>query len=112
MLGPAHPYLPLVGVTPLRRVIKTPEEVKVDDECKRYVNPITLNCVLRLTYLAALRKIEKKDEEWQQKFKTFEELSQKVEKKINDQQPWFPLRKALKITQNHLESKSLIKMNQ
>ena len=46
----------------------------------------------RPTYLAALRKIEKKYEEWQQKLKIFEE----VEKKINDQQPWFPLTKYLK----------------
>ena len=52
--------------------------------------------MLRPTYLAALRTIKKKDEEWQQKLKTFEDLSQRVEKKINDQQPWSPLRKALK----------------
>ena len=41
------------------------------------------------TYLAGLRKIKKKDEELQRKF---EEVSQKIEKKIR----WFPLRKALK----------------
>ena len=87
------------------RVIK----IKVDDKHKRYINHITLNYVLRPTYLAAKRKI-KKDEEWQQKFKTFEKISQKIEKKINDQQLWFP--KLSKIIQNHLESKSLIKMNQ
>ena len=45
--------------------------------------------MLRPTYLAALRKIKKKDEELQRKF---EEVSQKIEKKII----WFPLRKALK----------------
>ena len=56
--------------------------------------------MLRLAYLAALRKIKKKNEEWQQKLKTFKEVSQKVKKKINDQQSWFPLRKALKIIQN------------
>ena len=28
--------------------------------------------------------------------KTFEEVSQKVEKKINDRKLWFPLRKAIK----------------
>ena len=56
----------------------------------RYVNPITLSCVLRPTYLAALRKIKKKDEELQRKF---EEVSQKIEKKINYQKSWFPLRK-------------------
>ena len=47
----------------------------------------------RPIYLATKRKIKKKDEEWQQKF---EEISQKIEKKINDQKSWFPLRKALK----------------
>ena len=52
--------------------------------------------MLRPTYLAALRKIKTKDEEWPQKLKTFEEVSQNVEKQINDQKPWFPLRKALK----------------
>ena len=36
--------------------------------------------MLRLTYLAALRKIQKKDEELQQKLKTFEEISQNIEK--------------------------------
>ena len=51
-----------------------------------------LNYVLRPTHLAALRKMKKKDEEWQQKLKTFKEISQK--KKV--QQLWFPLRKALK----------------
>ena len=78
------------------RVIKIPKEVKVDDRHKRYLNPITLKYVLRPIYLAALRKIKKKDEEWHQKLKTFEEVSQKVEKKINDQQSWFPLKTALK----------------
>ena len=48
--------------------------------------------MLSLTYLAALHKIEKKDEELQRKF---EEVSQKIEKKINDQKLWFLLRKAL-----------------
>ena len=52
--------------------------------------------MLRPIYLAALRKIKKKDEEWQQKLKTFEEVSQMVGEKINDQKSWFPLRKALK----------------
>ena len=65
----------------VNRVIKIPEVVKVDDERKRYVNLITLNYVQRPTYLAAIRKIKKKDEEWQQKLKTFEEVSQKVEKR-------------------------------
>ena len=46
--------------------------------------------MLRPTYLAAKCKIKKKDEEWQQKLKTFKELSQKMEKKINDQKTWFP----------------------
>ena len=41
------------------------------------------------TYLAALRKI-KKDEELQRKY------HKKIEKKINDQKSWFPLRKVLK----------------
>ena len=78
------------------RVIKIPKVVKVDDQRKRYVNPITLNYVLRPTNLAALRKLKKKDEEYQQNLKAFEEISQKVEKKVNDQKSWFPLRKALK----------------
>ena len=38
---------------------------------------------------------QKGNEEWQQKLKTFEEISQK-KKKINYQKSWFPLRKALK----------------
>ena len=45
------------------RVIKKAKEVKADDRHKRYVNPFTLNYVLRPTYLAALHKIKKKDEE-------------------------------------------------
>ena len=52
--------------------------------------------MLRPTYLAALCRIKKKDKEWQQKLKTFEEVSQKVEKKISDQKSRFPFRKALK----------------
>ena len=50
------------------RVINIPKAFKVDDKRKRYVNPITLNHVLRPTYLAALRKIKKKDEELQKRF--------------------------------------------
>ena len=69
---------------------------KVDDKHKRYVNPVTLNYVLRPNYLAALCKNKKKNEEWRQKLKTFEEVSHKIEEKINDQKSWFPLRKALK----------------
>ena len=68
------------------------------DERKRYVNPITQKLVLRPTYLAVLRKLKKKDEELQRKFN---EVSQKIEKKINDEKSWFLLRKALKIIQNH-----------
>ena len=45
------------------------------------------------TYLAALRKLKKKDEDLQRKF---DEVSQKIEKKINDEKSWFPLRRALK----------------
>ena len=76
----------VVGNTEERKanvVIKILKAFKVDD--KRYVNPITLNYMLRPTYLAALSKIKKKDEEWQQKLKTFKERSQKIEKKVNDQ---------------------------
>ena len=69
------------------RVIKIPKVVKADVKRKRFVNPITLSYVLRPTYLAALGKIEKRDEEWQQKLKTFKEISQKIEKKINNQKP-------------------------
>ena len=68
------------------RVIKIPKVAKVDDKCKRYVNSKTLSYVLRPTYLAALHKIKKKEEEWQQK----------IEKKINYEKSWFPLRKVLK----------------
>ena len=78
------------------RVIKIPKVVMADYQHKRYLNPITLNYVLRPTYLAALHKLKKKDEEYQQNLKTFKEISQKAEKKINDQKSWFPLRKALK----------------
>ena len=35
-------------------------------------------------------------QQWQQKLETFEEVSQKVEKKTNDQKSWFPLTKGLK----------------
>ena len=65
-------------------VIKIHKVVKVVDRRKRYLKPVTFNYVLRPTYLAALRKIKKKDEEWQEKLKTFEEVSQKIEKKIKD----------------------------
>ena len=78
------------------RVIKIPKVVKVEGKSKRYLNLVTLNYVLRPTYLAALHKVKKKDEEWQQKLKTFEEVSQKKEKKINDKKSWFPLSKTLK----------------
>ena len=40
------------------RVIKIPKVIKVNDKRKRYLNPITLNYVLRPTYLASLRKIK------------------------------------------------------
>ena len=43
------------------RVIKIPKEVKVDDRHKTFVNSITLNYVLRPTYLAVLRKIKKRE---------------------------------------------------
>ena len=76
---------------------------------QRYVNPITLNYVLKPTYLAALHKTKKKDEEWQQKLKTFEEVSQKVEKKINVQKPWFPSIKALKNYTKSFEIKIIYK---
>ena len=72
-----------------------------------------LNYVLRPTYLAALHKIKKEDEEWQQKHKTFEEMSQKkIEKKINDKQPWFPSRKALKNCTKSFRIIIIKKMNQ
>ena len=51
------------------RVIKILKEVKVDDRPKRYVNPVTLNYMLKPTYLAALCNIKKKDEEWQQELR-------------------------------------------
>ena len=50
-------------------IIKTPKNVKVDDKCDQYVNPITLNHVVRPTHLAVLHKIKKKYEELPQKFK-------------------------------------------
>ena len=71
------------------RNIKRPILILNNDKRERYFNPITFNYVLRPTYLAALRKIKKKDEELQRKF---EEVSQTIEKKIL----CFPLRKALK----------------
>ena len=45
----------IIGNIEEPKVIKTPKEVKVDDERKRYVSPLTLNYVLRSIYLAALR---------------------------------------------------------
>ena len=63
------------------KVIKIPKVVNVDNKRERYLNPITLNYVLRPTYLAALRKIKKKNGEWQQKLKAFEEVSQEIEKR-------------------------------
>ena len=37
------------------RVVRIPKVAKVDDKCKRYVNPITLNYVLRPTQLRYVR---------------------------------------------------------
>ena len=50
---------------------------KIDGR-KRYVNPITQKLVFRPTYLAALRRLKKKDEELQRKF---DEVSQKIERR-------------------------------
>ena len=58
-----------------KNVIKRPTVTGNNDKCNRYVNPITPNYYLRPTYLAALCKIKKKDEELQQKF---EEVSQRI----------------------------------
>ena len=74
---------------PTRKIKKPTTAIETIDRRDRYLNPITQNLVLRPTYLAALRKIKKKNEELQRKF---EEVSQKIEKKII----WFPLRKAFK----------------
>ena len=49
-------------------VIKRPKIIGNNDKRKRYVNPTTLNYMLRPTYLAALRKIKKKDEKLERKF--------------------------------------------
>ena len=62
-------------------VIKLPKVVEGNDELKGYINPITLNYGLRPTYLVTLCKIKKKDQEWQRKLKTFEEVSQKNREK-------------------------------
>ena len=51
----------------VNKVIKRPKITGNNDKRKRYVNPITLNYVLRPTYSAAFRKIKKKDEELQPK---------------------------------------------
>ena len=48
-----------------KEVIKRPTIIGNNDKCERYINPITLNYVLRPTYSASLRKIKKKDEELQ-----------------------------------------------
>ena len=50
---------------------------KIDGR-KRYVNPITQKLVFRPTYLAALGRLKKKDEELQRKF---DEVSQKIERR-------------------------------
>ena len=95
------------------RVITSIKDVKPiklgsNDKRKRYLNRKTGDVVLWKSFLAskckemsALSVIKQKgDEEWQQKLKTFKEISQKIKKKINDQklfqQSWFSLRKALK----------------
>ena len=83
----------LIGKPTLRKIKRPTIIVDTIDRRERYFNPITQNYVLRLTYLAALRKIKKSDEELQQKF---DEVSQKIEKKINAKKLWFPLRKILK----------------
>ena len=79
---------PTIIGKPKKRIIKQPTIIfnKIDGR-RRYVNPITLNYVLRPTYLAALRKLKRKDEELQRKF---DKVSQKIEKKINDEKSWFP----------------------
>ena len=86
------------------RVIKTPKEVKVDDKRKRYVNPVTLNYVLRPTYLAANVRLRRRMKNGNKSSKKYHK---KIEKKINDQKSSFPLRK--KAFKNY--TKSLIKMN-
>ena len=57
-----------------QRIIKPTIIFNKIDGRKRYVNPITQKLVLRPTYLAALRKLKKKDEELQRKL---DEVSQK-----------------------------------
>ena len=79
----------LTGKPTFRKIKRPTIIIDTIDRRERYFNPITQNYVLRPTYLAALRKIKKKNEELQQKF---EDISQKIEKKII----WFPSRKALK----------------
>ena len=68
----------LIGKSTLKK-IKRPTIIKdTIDRHERYFNPITQKLVLRPTYLAALHKIKKKDEELQQKF---DEASQKQERR-------------------------------
>ena len=81
--------LKLTGKPTLRKIKRPTIIIDSIDRRERYFIPITEKLVLRLTYLATLLKLKKKDEELQQKF---DEVSQKIEKKII----WFPLRKALK----------------
>ena len=58
----------LIGKPTLRKIKRPTIIIDTTDRRERYFNPITQNYVLRPTYLAALRKIKKKDEELQQKF--------------------------------------------
>ena len=73
---------PTIIRKPKKRIIKPTIIFNKIDGPKRYVNPIMLNYVLRPTYLAALHKLKKKEEEYQQNLKTFEEVSHKIEKKL------------------------------
>ena len=64
----------IIGKPTLRKIKRPAIIIDTIYRRERYFNPITQNFVLRPTYITALRKIKKKDEELQRKF---EEISQK-----------------------------------
>ena len=78
--------------------------VRVVQESKRYVNPLTGNIELRPTYLRASREVERREKAGQESLQKIEEISRHME----ESKLWFPLRRAIK---NYTKSFGITKIN-